>query len=320
MDIWLFSDQSKPVRCKTVETLPKQGFVWIHASYAGIAQALDKAEALTGIAIHEQHRQDCMNTLHPASFDTVKGYDLLILRSLADFDVDSGMQHTVQNCFLITKHLLVTIADRNPVFENVQRKLQTQQLRMQFTQDNLLYYVLKLIIDDFMLLRKPIASQLLLWQELLLEENARFRKWRGLLAFKNQLRWLNILMEEQQVAIDEWEADIASEMTDFMAVRIRDLQEHTKRVLKMSSRTDKELDALIQLHYTMLSRKTNDVMRILTLISAVFLPLTLITGFFGMNFTRMPLIETSQGFYMICLIIGLLPVALFSLFRWKRWF
>jgi len=126
-------------------------------------------------------------------------------------------------------------------------------------------------------------------------------------------------MEEQVVALDEWEEDIAAEITDSMAVRIRDLQDHTNRVLKMASRADREIDALIQLHYTMLSKKTSDIMRVLTVISAIFLPLTLITGFFGMNFNNLPFVETHAGSHLIVLTMLVLALILVGVFRWKKW-
>ncbi len=319
MNIWLFSNQTPPKLYQDIAQLPPLGFVWIHGDYTEVPLILDKFERLTGIIVYEQHRQDCLNRSHPASFDTVKGYDLLILRSLAAFDVTTGIHHTVHTCFLISVRVLITITDQLPLFSDLENKLKTSELRLQFTLDNFLYYILKLTIDEYVWLRKSISSQLLLWQELFLDEKKRFENWRQLLAFKNQLRWLSTLMEEQQVVIEQWEADLASEMTDFMAVKIRDLQEHTVRALKMAAHADKELDSLIQLRYTILSRKTNNIMKTLTLISAIFLPLTLITGFFGMNFTHMPLLNTISGFYGVCIAITILPIVLILIFRGKHW-
>jgi len=319
VDIWLFSNQSEPTISNDITKMPKDGFVWILANTNEMTEAMDKAEQLAKFSVHEQHRQDCANSLHPAAFDTVKDYDLLIIRALAEFDIDSVSQQTNQACFLISKRLLVTIADNHQLFTAIQNKIQISGARMQYSLDDFLYYILKQMIDAFMVLRKTISSQLLMWQKLLLAESGRFNQWQKLLTFKNHLRWLNLLMEEQVVALDEWEEDIAAEITDSMAVRIRDLQDHTNRVLKMASRADREIDALIQLHYTMLSKKTSDIMRVLTVISAIFLPLTLITGFFGMNFNNLPFVETHAGSHLIVLTMLVLALILVGVFRWKKW-
>jgi len=69
----------------------------------------------------------------------------------------------------------------------------------------------------------------------------------------------------------------------------------------------------------MLSKKTSDIMRVLTVISAIFLPLTLITGFFGMNFNNLPFVETHAGSHLIVLTMLVLALILVGVFRWKKW-
>jgi len=127
--------------------------VWILANTNEMTEAMDKAEQLAKFSVHEQHRQDCANSLHPAAFDTVKDYDLLIIRALAEFDIDSVSQQTNQACFLISKRLLVTIADNHQLFTAIQNKIQISGARMQYSLDDFLYYILKQMIDAFMVLR-----------------------------------------------------------------------------------------------------------------------------------------------------------------------
>ena len=64
-----------------------------------------------------------------------------------------------------------------------------------------------------------------------------------------------------------------------------------------SGRLEQSAETAVQMHFSAQSNRTNDIMRTLTALTAVFLPLNLITGFFGMNFEFMPVIHTSTGFW-----------------------
>ena len=78
-------------------------------------------------------------------------------------------------------------------------------------------------------------------------------------------------------------------------------------------------ETAVQMHFSVQSNRTNDIMRTLTALTAIFLPLNLITGFFGMNFEFMPMIHTITGFWWTlgCMIF-LIVVAVLVLWR-KRY-
>ncbi|MBL8340051.1 MAG: magnesium transporter CorA, partial [Rubrivivax sp.] len=76
---------------------------------------------------------------------------------------------------------------------------------------------------------------------------------------------------------------------------------------------------VVQMHFSAQSHRTNDIMRTLTALTAVFLPLNLITGFFGMNFEFMPLIHTHLGFWVAAGLMAAVGVGLAVFFRRKRY-
>jgi len=73
----------------------------------------------------------------------------------------------------------------------------------------------------------------------------------------------------------------------------------------------------VQMHFSAQSHRTNDIMRTLTALTAIFLPLNLITGFFGMNFEFMPVIHTFSGFWWTVGLMALLVVVVVLLF-WRN--
>ena len=73
------------------------------------------------------------------------------------------------------------------------------------------------------------------------------------------------------------------------------------------------------MHFSLQGSRTNDIMRTLTVLTAVFLPLNLITGVFGMNFDAMPLIHTAPGFWVAMMLMGAVVVGLVWWFRRQRY-
>jgi magnesium transporter len=89
------------------------------------------------------------------------------------------------------------------------------------------------------------------------------------------------------------------------------VMEHISRVLNHARRLESSLESAVQLHFASMSHRTSEIMRTLTVLTALFMPLTLVTGIFGMNFVEMPLLKNHFGFWlimagMLAIVIGLL--------------
>ena len=73
------------------------------------------------------------------------------------------------------------------------------------------------------------------------------------------------------------------------------------------------------MHFSAQSNRTNDIMRTLTVLTAIFLPLNLVTGVFGMNFEIMPLLQRENGFWICMLLMALIASGLVGYFWSKRY-
>lgn len=94
-------------------------------------------------------------------------------------------------------------------------------------------------------------------------------------------------------------------------------------LLKLSEMvmSNREITADIRDSYLSLnSHQTNNVMKLLTIITSIFAPLTLIAGIYGMNFEHMPELSWNFGYFMILGLMGLIGVSMFLWFHWKGWF
>ena len=183
------------------------------------------------------------------------------------------------------------------------------------------------MVDSYLDVRKALTTQLEHWQGELLKPNSRVINWGSLMGARSQLHVLEDLCDEQHDAMQEWldslreqplssfadDAKLAQSQRDQLVARARDVIEHIQRVVNHARRLEQSAETVVQIHFSAQSNRTNSIMRTLTALTAIFLPLNLITGFFGMNFEFLPLIHTSSGFwwvfgFMIVLVIGVVTV------------
>jgi Mg2+ and Co2+ transporter CorA len=106
-------------------------------------------------------------------------------------------------------------------------------------------------------------------------------------------------------------------LNDAYLVRLNDVLEHIQRVLHHARRLESSAESAVQLHFSATTHQTNETMRKLTAIAAIFAPLTLITGIFGMNFHFMPPLDQPHGFtWTLAGMAGIIVVML--LYFWAR--
>jgi magnesium transporter len=185
------------------------------------------------------------------------------------------------------------------------------------------------MVDSYLDLRRLLTRQLGYLQQQLLDPKSRFDDWKILLDSRNTLHMLEDTCEDQRSAVQEW-IDALDEWPDeaepgarrereLLRVRSRDVQEHVERVLSHVRRLEQSAETAVQMHFSALGHRTNDIMRTLTVLTAIFLPLNLITGFFGMNFDGLPLIHSARGVWLALGLMALVALVLIVIFRRKRY-
>ena len=192
---------------------------------------------------------------------------------------------------------------------------------------DLMLRVVNHMVDGYLDLRRELTRQLDHWQAALLKPRARFLNWSALLGARMSLHQLDDICEDQHSAMLDWIESLSSWEADddtggqrgleLLRVRSRDVLEHIERVVHHVRRLEQNAEAAVQMHFSLQSNRTNDIMRTLTVLTAVFLPLNLIAGIFGMNFEFIPLVHRQSGFWwamgtMIATAAGL------SVFFWRK--
>ena len=207
----------------------------------------------------------------------------------------------------------------------------SHQVRPPSRPEDLMLRLLNAMVDRYLALRQPLTDQLDRWQRELLDPKRDFSNWYALLDARIELRKLENLCEEQHDALQEFRDNLIDGLdehetrsaedarrTDILLVRTNDVMEHVQRVLQHARRLQDSIESAIQLHFSATAHRTNQIVRLLTIITAVFAPLTLITGVFGMNFKVMPLLDNPEGFWITMAAMVVVTVILLIFFRRRR--
>jgi Mg2+ and Co2+ transporter CorA len=318
------------------------GFMWIdstHDEVAGDTDAWrDQIEKITGIRVYDLHLKDVCNLSHPSYFDATQDYELVVFQKLAlNGEANTNVEvnkkkipaalHRLQTqpvSFLLLGNTLVTIRSlQSRTIEGMRARLLSYKpkdsnnlsSRLPSSPEDLMLRLLNLMVDQYLDLRQPLTNQLDRWQHALLDPRKPFNNWVALLDSRVEVRKLEHLCEEQYDAIQELRDHFVdtydaksgelSRAKDLLLVRTNDVMEHINRVLNHTRRLEASLESSVQIHFAAVAHKTSETMRLLTVITALFMPLTLITGIFGMNFTKMPWIDEETGFKWTIGLMGL---------------
>jgi magnesium transporter len=248
-----------------------------------------------------------------------------------------GKLATVPVSFLLMDRALVTVNERHSkTIDAARSRLLAHKAkpdgnghgsRPATSPAELMLRLLNDMVDQYLELRQPLTTQLDRWQRALLSPTRPFKDWSSLLDARNELHKLDHLCEEQHDAlqelrdhfIDTYTNDGNSREMDLLLVRINDVMEHITRVLNHARRLESSLESAVQIHFASVAHRTSEIMRTLTVITALFMPLTLITGIFGMNFVEMPLLKGREGFWITMGAMFLIVVVLLFFFRRKRY-
>lgn len=107
--------------------------------------------------------------------------------------------------------------------------------------------------------------------------------------------------------------------TDEFAPVYQDIRERLERYLMLTDALREASNDILNTHISLASHRTNEVIRVLTIFSVFFLPLTFIVGIYGMNFKYMPELKTTYGYPVTWLVMVLITAGIYTWFKRRGW-
>jgi Mg2+ and Co2+ transporter CorA len=334
--------------------IPELGYLWMSFSRREFEvmqpEIHDLLHRLCGVQLIDLHVSDLLNNQLPSHYDYTNEYDLLVFRRLARGRTETDVANPGQILhrasskggppilrridtspigFLVLERVVISV---HPADCTVRDAFASRLLhsganhtagRVPANPADLMLRMIGVMIDGYLDLRRELTRQLDHWQSELINPRTRFNNWSALLDSRLTLHYLDEVCEDQRAAVQEWidaldawheDATLSSKELELIRVRSRDVLEHIERVVHHVGRLEQSAEAAVQMHFNVQSNRNNDVMKTLTALTAIFLPLNLITGFFGMNFEQFKFLKFEHGLALTEGFMVLLALALVAYF------
>lgn len=247
------------------------------------------------------HQEDIKNEAHPSIFFNAENYDLAIYR----------LFENVEQPLSVVSHAFVF--DRS---ENVYRYDRVNQSLVQIDGYVGLYGVLDDLVDKSMRKVDQLTLKVEDLEESLYETLSAIKGW---FEIKKELvrmeRILAQAIKAHEIFIENMESlNIDSKLY----AAFEDIEEHLNRIYRACGMNLAKLDSIYNLYTTLANEKMNSTIYTLTVISAIFLPLNLLVGFFGMNTEGLYFSGNPNGTMMVTSLLGILFVVFFAYIKYKK--
>ncbi len=281
--------------------------------------------------VHSLSLEDIVHIEQRPKFEEFDHYLMCIFRAFYYLE-GSDDAHKMQN--LISEQLSVVLAKDNTLisfqenisvdpFEIIRKRLSNNKSKIRRAKaDYLFYALLDATIDYYFLCVEKLGDRIEGLESEVIKDKSISISAKNLFKIYRlkkdiiQLRKIVWPMRDMVNSILHSDNEMISENTKFY---LRDVYDHVVRIID-GIETQRELvSGLIDFYLSMNANKMNDVMKFLTMISTIFIPVTFIAGIYGMNFDIMPELRHPYGYFIVLILMFIIILTLLFYFRKKRW-
>lgn len=294
---------------------PTREKLWLNVH--GLHDPAVMAEIGRRFKLHPLIQEDILNTQQRPKSDEFSDYLYIVARSF-DFDSGNNSLNSDQVSIVLGRHFVLTFQERaTGNFEAVRERLRAENGAMRSHGcDYLAYALLDTLVDRYFVMLDHLADQA---EDL--EEQALNSPTPALLAEINRVKHESLTLRRAVWPLREVLNSLARVDNGFFTadtrLYLRDIYDHTVHVLESLESVRDLLADLLDIYLSSVSNRLNTEVRILTVLTTLFMPATLIAGIFGMNFRQMPLLEDQDGFRLaLGMMLG--AATLMAAAFWRR--
>jgi magnesium transporter len=269
--------------------------------------------------IHPLTMEDIANTNQRPKVENFEDH-LFIVAKMIYYDENRDHIEIEQLSLLLGSNYVVSFQEREmDVFNPVRERIRKDKARIRtMGPDYLAYALLDAIVDNYFIVLEKIAEKIELLEYRAIED-PEMKTLEQIHNLKRELVYLRKSVWPLRDAVSALEREETNLISDKTLFFLKDLHDHTIRIID-TTETLRDIIAGIQdLYLSSVSNRMNSIMKVLTIIATLFIPLTFIVGIYGMNFKFMPELEWRWGYPLVWLIMVLVGLAMLLYFKKKRW-
>jgi magnesium transporter len=269
--------------------------------------------------IHPLALADIVNVPQRGKVDAYEHNHLIIARMARVLD---GESHEYEQLSIVVgAHWLLTVQEQaGDCFEPIRTRLRQKLGNVRtMGSDYLAYALLDSVVDAYF----PVAEQLgVAFEELereIIEHGGSRSHLERIHALRSELREFERPVRQMQALLSTLLQGAQSPISEPVRVWLRDVHDHTIQVREQLDGLRDFATALMELYLSTANNKMNEVMKVLTVTTSIFIPLTFIASIYGMNFEYMPELEQVWGYPAVLLLMLVVGIGLFAMFKRRDW-
>lgn len=270
------------------------------------------------LLVHKLTMEDILSVGQRPKLDEHENYIHIVLNMFMLEDDNSIFDEQIS--FILYKNILLSFQEKSgDVFQGVRKRiLEGKGLIRKKNSDYLLYALLDSVVDHYFVVLEILGERIDALEEELLENpsNETLSKLHKIRRESLELRRSVYPLRE---VISKFEKIDESILHPDVRVFIRDLYDHTIQVIDTIEVMRESALALLDLYMNSVSNKMNEIMKVLTIMASIFIPLTFVAGIYGMNFQNMPELQWNYGYFGVWGVMILMVIGMLIYFKSKKW-
>ena len=269
--------------------------------------------------MHPLVLEDIANTGQRPKMEDFDDYLFVVLRMLR-LDEKDDETKTEQISIILGPDFVISFQERQgDVFDIIRERLRSKKGKIRkMGADYLAYSLIDAIIDNYFVILEK-RGEIIEDMEDKIITNPRSETLQALHDLKREMIFLRKSVWPLREVINRLERSESPLINKSTFVYLRDVYDHTIQVMDSVDTFRDMLSGMLDIYLSSVSNRMNEVMKVLTIIATIFIPLTLVVGIYGMNFKYMPELDLPWGYPMVYVVMLVISGIMLVYFRRKRW-
>jgi magnesium transporter len=296
----------------------EEGVVWLHI--AGLHD-IGLMELLGSIYhLHPLTLEDILYTDQRPKIEDFGNYIYIVLKDFSLPLEADGQILPEQISVVFGPNFLISFQERqSPLLEPIRERIRSARGRIRKTgTDYLAYTIIDAIIDQYFILLEKLGENVESLEDQLVANPGRDTL-HSIQSIKREMLYLRKSVWPLREAISTLQRSDSPLVDTATALYLKDVYDHAIQIIDTIETYRDMLSGMLDIYLSSVSNRLNEVMKVLTIIATIFMPLTFLAGVYGMNFKYMPELEWRWGYFMVLGIMTTVALSMVLFFRRKKW-
>jgi len=290
---------------------------WINVDGIHQVETLEKLGECFGV--HPLTLEDILNTDQRPKMEDFGDYMYIVLKMFTR-NAQNDEIVTEQISLILGENFVLSFQENvGDVFDPVRARIRSDKGRLRkMAADYLLYSLLDAIVDNYFIILENFGDQIEFIEERLIVNPAQ-ETLNIIHKLKREMLFLRKSVWPLREVISGMERGESSLIKGTTKIYLRDVYDHNIQIIDTIETLREMLSGMLDIYLTSISNRLNAVMKVLTIIATIFMPLTFLAGIYGMNFKYMPELEWKWGYFLILFVMFGIGISMLLYFKKKKW-